>query len=103
MNHVGKVPNLPEVDEALHQRSRTWLMFTVGSKKGCLGMDPEHSGFTEGWDKKDRLGRSSQYGIELCPPKGYAEVLISNTYECDLSWKSALYKCNQVKKRSYWI
>lgn len=35
--------------------------------------------------------------------KRCVEVLTSGTYECDLNWKQCLYRCNQVKRRSYWI
>lgn len=41
--------------------------------------------------------------FELWPPKRHVQVLTLSTCECDLTWIWGLCKCQQVKKRPYWI
>ena len=43
---------------------------------------------------------SSLLWIELCPSKGYIDVLIPGTCECGLIWKSGLCRYNPIKMKS---
>lgn len=40
---------------------------------------------------------------QIMYPRKILEVLTPSTSKCELIWKQGLHRCNQVKRRSYWI